>query len=234
MIKNRKLKVGTTLLCFHIITVCGYGATSSPLFSRGYTVIPAPQKVPLGTNDFEFTRAWRLELGPGIKTDDIAVQSLKEQLQERFELTLGGSGTAAGVVHLAVAPNAVTVGAATDANKSALAEQAYRMELASDRVTITGNTPTGLFYGVQTLVQLLKPENGKLWLPEAQIEDWPDLELRVDLLGRRASPGASGCIEGGTAASIVLQDQRILDQAGRPFSISACSAYCRAVCVDPG
>ena len=53
------------------------------------------------------------------------------------------------------------------------------MELASDRVTITGNTATGLFYGVQTLVQLLKPENGKLLLPEAQIEDWPDLELRV-------------------------------------------------------
>ena len=46
-------------------------------------------------------------------------------------------------------------------------------------MTITGNTSTGLFYGVQTLVQLLKPENGKLWLPEGQIEDWPDLELRV-------------------------------------------------------
>jgi hexosaminidase len=44
---------------------------------------------------------------------------------------------------------------------------------------ITGNTPTGLFYGVQTLLQLLKPENGKLRLPEGRIEDWPDLELRV-------------------------------------------------------
>ncbi len=53
------------------------------------------------------------------------------------------------------------------------------MELASDRVTITGNTETGLFYGVQTLVQLLKAANGKLWLPEGQIEDWPDLELRI-------------------------------------------------------
>ncbi|MGI9070591.1 MAG: hypothetical protein ACR2JB_04490, partial [Bryobacteraceae bacterium] len=89
-------------------------ATASPLFSRGYTVIPAPQKVNLGTKDFEFTRGWRLELGPGIKADDVSVQSLKEQLQERFELTLGGSGAAAGVVHLAVGPNAVRIGAATD------------------------------------------------------------------------------------------------------------------------
>ena len=28
-------------------------------------------------------------------------------------------------------------------------------------------------------MQLLKPEHGKLWLPEGEIEDWPDLELRI-------------------------------------------------------
>jgi hexosaminidase len=151
---------------------------SSPLFSRGYTVIPAPQKVNLGAKDFQFTRAWRVELGAGIKPDDIAVQSLKRELQERFQITLGGSGSS-GAVRLAVTPNAVEIGSAEDANKAALAEQAYRLELASNRVTITGNTATGVFYGVQTLVQLLKPENGTLSLPEGQIEDWPDLQLRI-------------------------------------------------------
>src|SRR5215472_17061298 len=152
-------------------------ATTSPLFARGYAVIPAPQKVSLGQKDFDFTRAWRLELGPNIGPDDIAVQSLREQLAERFQLELAGSAGQA--VHLAIAPNSVSIGNATDANKAALAEEAYRVELAPDRVSITGNTATGLFYGVQTLVQLLKSENGKLWLPEGRIEDWPDLELRI-------------------------------------------------------
>src|SRR4051794_35631182 len=101
-----------------ILLTSGYGATTSALFSRGYTVIPAPQKVSLKTKDFEFTRAWRLELGEGIKPDDIAVQSLKEQLEERFELTLDASTTAAQVLHLAVVPSAVRIGAASDANKS--------------------------------------------------------------------------------------------------------------------
>ena len=32
---------------------------------------------------------------------------------------------------------------------------------------------------MQTLVQLLKPQDGKQWLPEGEIIDWPDLELRV-------------------------------------------------------
>jgi hexosaminidase len=155
-----------------------WGATSSPLFARGYTILPAPQKVSLGTKEFEITRAWRLELGPGIKPDDIAVQSLNQELQERFQVTLGTSGSS-GLVRLAVAPNAVKIASAEDANKAALQEQAYRMELACHRVTITGNTATGVFYGVQTLVQLLKHENGSLLLPEAQIEDWPDLQLRI-------------------------------------------------------
>jgi N-acetyl-beta-hexosaminidase len=151
---------------------------TSPLFARGYTVLPSPQKVRLSANDFEFTHSWRLEPGAGIKPADMSVQSLREQLQERFQFKLDGSGNAA-AVHLVVAPNTVTVGATTNANRAAIAEQAYRIQLTSESVTITGNTATGLFYGVQTLVQLLKPEHGKLWLPEGEIEDWPDLELRI-------------------------------------------------------
>src|SRR5690242_3514131 len=95
---------------------------TSPLFGRGYTVLPSPQKVRLGANDFEFTHAWRLESGSGIQSDDISLQSLREQLQERFQLKLDGSGNAPSV-HLAVTPNAVTTGATTDANQAAIAEQ---------------------------------------------------------------------------------------------------------------
>jgi hexosaminidase len=157
----------------------GIGATLSPLFARGYTLIPTPQNVVLGTKDFEFTPAWRLESGPGIKPDDTAIQSLKEGLQERFGMTLRGSRDAAGVVHLVVAPNQVVVGGTIDRDKAAVAEQAYRLELASNRVTIAGNTAAGLFYGVQTFLQLLKADRGKLWLPESTVQDWPDLQLRV-------------------------------------------------------
>src|SRR6185312_3942440 len=129
--------------------------------------------------DFELTPAWRLESGLGIKPDDMAIQSLKEGLQERFGMTLGGSRDAGGVVRLAIVPNQVVVDRAIDRDKAAIAEQAYRLELASNRLTITGNTAAGLFYGVQTFLQLLKADRGKLWLPEGTIQDWPDLQLRV-------------------------------------------------------
>ncbi len=155
------------------------GATSSPLFARGYTVIPTPQKVTLKPNDFEFSSGWRLALGSGVNSNDIAVQSLSDSLLERFHLRLGSSSTGSGTVRLVITPNSVSPAAVTDSDKSAIAEQAYRIQLTPGQITITGNTPTGLFYGVQTFIQTLKSVAGTFWLPEGELEDWPDLELRI-------------------------------------------------------
>ncbi len=178
--RPRGYVVLTAVFCLLSMAAPATAATASPLFARGYTVIPEPQKVTLSGKDFEVAAPWRLELGPGVKAEDIAVESLKEELQERFHIALSeAKGKGGASLKLAIDPHAVDVGEATDREKSALAEQAYRMKLTGSEVTITGNSPSGLFYGVQTLVQLLKPQDGKQWLPEGEIIDWPDLELRV-------------------------------------------------------
>ncbi|HXJ94888.1 MAG TPA: beta-N-acetylhexosaminidase [Terriglobia bacterium] len=172
--------LGTLVIAYGCLAGTLRAATASPLFSRGYTVIPEPQKVTLSGRDFQVAAPWRLELAPGVQADDVAVVSLREGLSERFHFALSeAKGNGGAALKLAIDAHAVEVGAATDREKSALAEQAYRMQLAPEQVTITGNSSTGLFYGVQTLVQLLKPQDGKLWLPEGEIIDWPDLELRV-------------------------------------------------------
>src|SRR6185369_9164871 len=153
-------------------------AGPSALFERGYTVMPEPQKVRLGENDFRFGAEWRLELGPGLKPGDAAVEALQEDLQSRHHLHLDSQGQGRGVLRLTIAAKSVAIGAAQDKDKEAIGAQAYRIDLARDRVTVTANAAAGLFYGVETLVQLLKPRQGSLWLPEGRIEDWPDLQLR--------------------------------------------------------
>jgi hypothetical protein len=127
--------------------------------------------------DFEFGGGWRIELGAHVSPTDVAVESLKEQLAERHGLTLDTQG-AAKIIELAIRPGSVNVGEATDRDKAALAEQAYRLELGPSGIRITANAPPGLFYGVETLVQVVKPERGRLWLPAGQIVDWPDVRLR--------------------------------------------------------
>ncbi len=164
------------LLCLTSLTL--QAETISPLFGRGYTVLPAPQRVQLAPHDFAFTAGYRLSLGSGVAGSDMAVQSLTGLLAERFHLQLSG-GANTHSLHLAIAPNTVHPDAVTDSDKASVAEQAYRLELTPDRIAITGNSAIGLFYGVQTFVQLLKPQNNTLWLPESTIEDWPDLSLRI-------------------------------------------------------
>lgn len=156
---------------------CLPAAPVSTLYLRGYTVIPEPQRVEVKGSDFEFGNGWRIELGAEVSADDVAVESLKERLAERHGLSLNSPGSA-NIIQLAIRAGSVMVEKATDRDKAALAEQAYRLELSPSGIRITANAPAGLFYGVETLVQLVKPERGKLWLPAGEIVDWPDVRLR--------------------------------------------------------
>jgi len=169
-------------VCFLLLTVAmawapAEGATHTPLSGRGYTVIPQPQKVELKGGDFEIGGGWRLELGKGVKPDDVAVEILKEGLDTRHGISLEPRGRGKAIA-LEIQPGSVAIGEAADKNKQALEEQAYKLELAGSGIKITANAPTGLFYGVETLLQLVKHAEGKRWLPEATITDWPDLEQR--------------------------------------------------------
>lgn len=156
--------------------ICALAAPPSPLGARGYAVLPEPQKVTLQGSDFRFGDGWSVQ-HKGIGADDSAVTSLDEGLKSRYKIA--SSRTArGGTVTLLLNPGSVTIGEALDPDKQAIAEQAYQIELHPANVTITANAAPGLFYGVQTLLQLIKPRDGGFWLPEGQIVDWPDLRMR--------------------------------------------------------
>jgi len=149
----------------------------SALFSRGYTVIPEPQQVKLGDDDFHIAANWRLELGRGIEPNSVAVEVLKEGLAERRGLKLAGRGSGP-AIRLEIQSGSVSVGEAQDKQKEALAAQAYQLHLAGTGITIRANAPAGLFYGVETLVQLVNPASEGGTLPEGEITDWPDVQYR--------------------------------------------------------
>lgn len=164
--------------CLMPLASWGLADTVSPLFARGYTVIPEPQKVLLKAGDFRFGSGWHLEVDGSVPSNDVAVESLRDDLSARFHIVLDGHGGDAGTISLRIAPGSVQVGEAVDKEKDKLAEQAYRLELAPHAIKITANASAGLFYGVETLVQLVRPHSGAFLLPEATIDDWPDLQLR--------------------------------------------------------
>jgi hypothetical protein len=159
-----------------------HAQTASPLAAAGYAVLPVPQKVTLTGNDFSLDNRWQLELESGLKESDVAVESLKDGLATKFQLNLvqkHSTGADSSVIRIALKPNSVPIGQATDRDISVLANQAYRLILGPKTVRVEANAAPGLFYGVQTLVQLIRRREGRLWLPEGEIVDWPDLQLRV-------------------------------------------------------
>lgn len=174
--RTMKISSVAALLYFSAQVQAGLAATVSPLLARGYAVLPEPQQVRLRAGDFRFGPQWRLELGAGVAPDDVAAQTLREELATRFHVPADGStGTS---VRLEIAAGSITPAATQDRDAAAIAQQAYRIDLNRAQVRIQANAPAGLFYGVETLVQLLRPHDGALWLPEGEITDWPDLRLR--------------------------------------------------------
>ena len=159
----------------------GDRSRAGSLFARDYHLVPAPQKVVLRETEFPFDSTWRLRIGNGVPSGDIALQVLKEELQTRFKIALREDSAAAQSpsVSLEIQSGSVTIGEALDRERDILAREAYRIELSPRQVRIIANAPPGLLYGVETLIQLLKPANGRLVLPEGEITDWPDLQLRL-------------------------------------------------------
>ena len=151
------------------------------LFARNYHVVPAPRAPALRDAEFPFDSTWRLSAGAGVESNDIAIRVLREELQSRFKIALRDASPSVDspVVSLEVRPASVTIGEALDRERDVLAGEAYRIELAPRRISVVANASPGLLYGVDTLVQMLKPEGGRLLLPEGEITDWPDLQLRL-------------------------------------------------------
>lgn len=163
---------------FACLSSMGYAQPVSALFARGYTVVPTPQKVTLEEQDFVFGDKWQLRLNKNVSPKDVAVETLRDDLATRFHVTLETSDEPGNVVTLSISRGSVVVGKSQDRDKAALAEQAYRLTLRPGLIVVTANTSAGLFYGVESLIQLAKPTGGKLSFPQGEIVDWPDVRLR--------------------------------------------------------
>jgi hexosaminidase len=166
----------TCFLTLAVLAIAAHAETVSSLWSRGYAVLPEPQQVELKNGDVRFGPAWSLDRGAGVAQGDVAVETLTEELRMRYGLRAPAAGGT--TVRLITQAGSVTPGNALDKDKQAIADEAYRLDIGETGVLITANAPAGLFYGVETLVQLLHPRNGELYLPKCRITDWPDLHMR--------------------------------------------------------
>jgi len=66
--------------------------------------------------------------------------------------------------------------------------EAYTLRVTPQGVEIDAVSSAGLFYGVQTLCQMVEGEGAKAILPEAEVHDWPGLAYRGTMVDMSHGP----------------------------------------------
>src|SRR6266481_2578423 len=150
-------------------------------------LLPAPKEVRIGDGAFEVTSTSRI-LVEALHFDDdrVAAEILAKEIHDQSGMTLA-IGSARGAPE---AENAIVLGHLSDTglrsyleskglktDKDA-AEQGYVLYADQSRILVAGASGQGLFYGVQTLRQLLHPKGTGFECQAISIRDWPSMLWR--------------------------------------------------------
>jgi hexosaminidase len=66
--------------------------------------------------------------------------------------------------------------------------ESYTLKVTPSGVELEAKSSAGLFYGVQTLLQLVEGRGGEAALPGVEIRDWPDLAYRGTMIDMSHGP----------------------------------------------
>lgn len=139
----------------------------------GMNLLPSPSSITLKEGVFELQKEDRIFLPPGTERPEwLAVNRLRDQCHQltaiRPTLDRLGSDSAAqrGIMLSVKAP------AETDLRL----RDGYRLSIDTNRVSIEGNSSSGLFYGLQTFSQLLRQHAQRI--PALIIQDEPQFAYR--------------------------------------------------------
>jgi hexosaminidase len=150
-------------------------------------LIPEPKEVRLQQGGFRVRPTTRILVELGHQDEDrIAAETLAEEIHDQSGLQLSITGSKektrqvrSTIVLARLQDRSVRDFLASKGLKAdSIGDQGYLLFSDKTHLIVAANTGQGLFYGVQTLRQLLRQDDGKLICPAVSIRDWPSMEWR--------------------------------------------------------
>jgi hexosaminidase len=177
----------SVLLGVAVFSTAAFGKRSADDFGA-VNLRPQPQEVNLHQGGFRVTPRTRILVQFGHQSEDrIAAETLAEEISDQTGMKLNIVGTKDsskakdGEIVLARLQDRrvqrFLAGKGLRAD-DAVGDQGYLLFSDKSHLIVAANSGEGLFYGVQTLRQLLRPVGKRLVCPAVTIRDWPDLNLR--------------------------------------------------------
>jgi hypothetical protein len=185
--KNRDVVLLPVVLLLLIPTVSA--ATSGP--ENQLKLIPQPKEVRVQQGSFQVSPNTRILVEFGHQDEDrIAAETLAEEIHDQSGMKLSITGAKAeSKEESKQEEGAIVLARLQDKNvrefleskglkADSIGDQGYLLFSDSSHLIVAANTGQGLFYGVQTLRQLLHAEGKALVCPAVSIRDWPSMEWR--------------------------------------------------------
>jgi hexosaminidase len=187
------------LVCLAVVSTAAFGMSNSN-DPAAASLLPQPREVTLRDGGFRLRPSTRILVQLGHQEEDrIAAETLAEQVADQSGLKLDIVGTK---ISSKAEGNVIMLVRLQDARvrrflarkglnaDSSLGEEGYLLFSDHSHLIVAANTGQGLFSGVQTLRQLLRPAGKSLICPAVTIRDWPNLDSPANpaSISREATP----------------------------------------------
>ena len=169
-----------------IATALSFASTRAS--AQELRLVPEPKQVQRHEGNFTITSKTRIVINTTHAEEDrTAAETLVEEIEgttkQKLKITTSKSLPKSGAIYLARVADDKRMGEALKAGNlvidDTLNDEGYVLDVNSSRVIIVARTGEGLFYGAQTLRQLIHAADAnQARVPSVAIKDWPAMRWR--------------------------------------------------------
>lgn len=140
------------------------------LSKAGLDVIPYPKEITISGEDYRIPENVTITLDQNASdADRFTAAQLQDALQKKWRISAtvseSGSGSSFRLTR--------------QMNGKIIPEEAYVLSADKNQVVVRAGSASGLFYGVQTLIQLIQEKPSGVFIRGMNIRDWPDTKIRA-------------------------------------------------------
>ncbi|MDD5072263.1 MAG: beta-N-acetylhexosaminidase [Candidatus Omnitrophica bacterium] len=138
------------------------------------SVTPTPQEIEMKGGAAVLSNDWSIVLDQKDSKNALTARYLADKINDRFGLILNLED----VAH-PNKKNHIVLSKLSGQEHNNIGEEGYVLIASDGNISISANTQKGIFYGMQTLCQLIKKEANNITVPLLKIVDYPKIKIRA-------------------------------------------------------
>lgn len=140
------------------------------LAKNGIYIIPYPKEVKIAGTDFVLDNDITIVVDKNASANEkFSAQALAAFLKEKFTLS----------IPVAATPSKKSIVLTKRGADRKLGDEGYTLAVSANQIIITSAGNAGLFYGSQTITQLIQKNAAGIFIKGITIKDWPDTKQRA-------------------------------------------------------